>query len=296
MLKYFNFTQRCLNNCCLGGIDKILFACVVMSLMLTSCISNGKAKEEFATTLKPTSYISKEEDKRRAIREEAREDKYSSYDKYSRKYQKQEKDTFEIFNRKMFILNSKIDKYIITNMVKGYRIVTNRPVRNSIYNFFVNLKTPLYAINSTLQGNGKQALNNISSFGVNSTVGGLGLFDVASKWDIKRKPEDFGQTLGRYGVPSGPYLFLPILGPSTTRDFPGKVIDRFMDPITNANENGLLDNSDEAPTIIAVGTAFTKRDRLQETMVGIYEDSFNPYATIKSAYLQKRRKDVKDRK
>lgn len=295
MFKGFYLTNKEISLSGFIGMVKSLFVFTLISLMLTSCISNGKKKEDFATTLKPTSYKA-EEDKKKTEREKAKKDRYDSYEKYSRKYQKQEKDTFEIFNRKMYFLGDKIDKYIITNVVKGYRVITNKPVRNSIHNFFVNLRTPVYAINSTLQGNGKQAVNNISSFGINTTVGGLGLFDVAnSKWGIKRKQEDFGQTLGRYGVPSGPYLFLPLLGPSSVRDFPGKVVDRFVDPITNIRDEGLLDNSGSVSTAITVGKAFTQRDRMQEAIINVRKTSFDPYATIRSAYLQKRQKDVKDR-
>lgn len=217
------------------------------------------------------------------------------YDKYTKKIE-QPKDSFEIFNRKMYIFGDRIDRYLINPVVKGYRKITNRPVRESVNNFFTNLRVPVYTVNSVLQGNGKQALDNTSSFIINTTAGGVGLFDIAgNKWDIRRSKEDFGQTMGRYDVPSGPYLFLPILGPSTMRDFPGRIVDKFINPINNARDDGLLDNDSTARTVIAVGTIFSQRDQIHDVLNEVRETSFDPYSTIRSAYLQKRQKDVRDR-
>lgn len=262
------------------------FFIILTLILLVGCSTNIKQDENSTQTLKP---IPKKKNS-----SEAYYDKYDKYNKYNN-YKKQDKDRFEIFNRKMFFLNEKIDIYIISNVIKGYQAVTNKPIRYSVNNFFTNLKTPLYAINSTLQGNGKQAVNNISSFAINSTTGVLGLFNVAKKWDINRKPEDFGQTLARYNVPSGPYLFLPILGPGSLRDTPSRIVDNVINPITNSREKGLLDSSEKVYPAVKMGTALTTRERLQGTLEEIRKSSFDTYSTVKSAYIQKRKKDIKDR-
>lgn len=132
-------------------------------------------------------------------------------------------DPWEGFNRTMYRFNYRFDKYVFLPAVGAYQYVTPDPVEKGIHNFFRNLQDVTTLINSILQLNLEKTLNTTTRLAVNSTIGLLGFFDVAS--DVPRSDEDFGQTLGHWGVGNGPYLVLPILGPSNVRDGVGTGVD-----------------------------------------------------------------------
>lgn len=136
-------------------------------------------------------------------------------------------DPWEGWNRGVFELNETLDSYAAQPIAQAYRNVTPQPVDDAITNIFSNLGDPFNAINALLQGKFTQALSDTSRFVVNSTVGVLGIFDVASHIGLDKHQEDFGQTLAVWGVGSGPYIYLPILGPSTVRDASGFAVDTF---------------------------------------------------------------------
>lgn len=146
-------------------------------------------------------------------------------------------DPFETINRRIYYFNSKFDKYFLLPISNIYSTYIPKPVKKSIHNFFLNLNEVPVFINSTLQLKGDKSVSTLTRFGINSTVGVFGLFDVASKFNIKKSNEDFGQTLGFYGIPAGPYIILPVLGPSSLRDTTGKVINSYTltytDPLTS---------------------------------------------------------------
>lgn len=134
-------------------------------------------------------------------------------------------DRFEGFNRAMYRFNFEFDQYVYLPIVRGYRFVVPRPVRTGISNFFSNLGEIRNASNGVLQARPEVASRATIRFVVNSTVGVLGFFDVATRLGVDQQREDFGQTLGWWGVASGPYLVLPILGPSSVRDASGMPVD-----------------------------------------------------------------------
>jgi phospholipid-binding lipoprotein MlaA len=134
-------------------------------------------------------------------------------------------DRFEGFNRAMYRFNFEFDQYVYLPIVRGYRFVVPRPVRTGISNFFSNLGEIRNASNGVLQARPEVASRATIRFVVNSTVGLLGFFDVATRLGVDQQREDFGQTLGWWGVASGPYLVLPILGPSSVRDASGVPVD-----------------------------------------------------------------------
>ncbi|NKB64941.1 MAG: VacJ family lipoprotein [Gammaproteobacteria bacterium] len=134
-----------------------------------------------------------------------------------------EKDPFEKMNRSILKFNLKADKYVLKPVAKTYKKVIPQPVRNGIRNFFSNLREPLNIVNDLLQGNLVQAGRDTGRFVINTTFGFFGLNDVAKYMNLPRNREDFGQTLAVWGVPSGPYLVLPFLGPSNLRDATGLV-------------------------------------------------------------------------
>lgn len=201
-------------------------------------------------------------------------------------------DPFEPFNRKVFAINETLDKYFAEPVVKEYRKQVPRPIRNSVRSFLNNLSAPFSVINSLLQGDGHNAMASFSSFLINSTVGIAGIFDVAGDKNIQYNQEDFGQTLAKYGSGSGPYLVLPVVGPSNLRDFTGFVTEKLVNPLTfNALDIGgkrELVNS-HISLFLALSSGIDTRESLIEVLDDMRKNSFDTYATIRSAYLQRRK-------
>lgn len=134
-------------------------------------------------------------------------------------------DPFENINRRIYYFNSQFDKYILLPIVDGYKFITPTPLQRGVHNFFVNNKNINTTTNSLLQLKLRKSMRAIGRFTINFTMGLGGLFDVASSFGMPNPHEDFGLTLSHYGVGNGPYLVLPILGPSTLRDALGSGID-----------------------------------------------------------------------
>lgn len=196
-------------------------------------------------------------------------------------------DPVEGVNRVLFAFNDRLYFWLLKPVARGWRVVPEG-VRISVANFFSNLTAPARVVNDTLQGKIGQAGNEIMRFVINSTAGGLGLFDVARHDPVlARKPaEDFGQTLGRYGVGSGPYLVLPVLGPSNVRDAVGWGVDFFLDPFTYLTD-GIVHYGVKSGDVVND----TSLDR--DTYEAIKRDSLDPYLTIRDAYDQHRRGAIK---
>ncbi|WP_289101755.1 VacJ family lipoprotein [uncultured Marinobacter sp.] len=139
-------------------------------------------------------------------------------------------DPYENWNRKVYAFNDAIDRWFLRPVASGYRTVTPDIVDRGVTNFFNNLTEIRNFTNSLLQLKGESAVVAFGRFTFNTVFGLGGIFDVATAWDLPERPEDFGQTLGHWGVGSGPYLMLPLLGPSTPRHFSGLASDSFMLP------------------------------------------------------------------
>ena len=202
---------------------------------------------------------------------------------------KQENDPFESINREIYAFNDGADEYIIGPIAHAYRDIVPNPIRDSIRNFLLNLKTPLSAINATLQGDFTRGITAVGRFAVNSTAGVLGLFDVANYVGLEPVDEDVGQTLGAWGIEPGPYLILPFLGPSSTRDLAGKVGDWLIDPL------GLyLIREDYEDFLLAtkVTKALDTRVQLDGVIEGTRVNSLDPYAIMRTMYLQRRAKQI----
>ncbi|MFA5678625.1 MAG: VacJ family lipoprotein [Pseudomonas sp.] len=134
-------------------------------------------------------------------------------------------DPIEGFNRRMYRFNGQFDEYIYLPALNAYKTVTPRVVRTGVSNVFANLADVPNLANSLVQGKLKKSGRTTARLLFNTTLGVLGIFDVAKAMGLPQEPEDFGQTLGYYGVPTGPYLVLPLLGPSTLRDTAGRAVD-----------------------------------------------------------------------
>jgi len=217
--------------------------------------------------------------------------------KLSSKKSKPTKDCFENLNRGFFALNQGLDKAIFKPVAKGYRSLPS-PVRVGTSNVLVNLSSLITIPNNILQGELKTAGLNTGRFIVNTTVGILGIFDVAKKIGFSDyEKEDYGQTFGVWGVGSGCYLVLPILGPSTLRDTAGSFINILGgDPWYNASTHGnneYLTTSQYMTTKIMSGVDF--RAKNLETIDNLEKNSLDFYASVKSLYLQDRQRKIKNR-
>tara|TARA_B110000093_G_scaffold117647_1_gene125974 strand:- start:355 stop:1101 length:747 start_codon:yes stop_codon:yes gene_type:complete len=204
------------------------------------------------------------------------------------------KDCFESLNRSSFALNQGLDKAIFKPVAKGYRSLPPT-IRNGTSNVLVNLSSLITIPNNILQGEIKTAGINTGRFVVNTTLGILGIFNVAKKMGFSEyEKEDYGQTLGVWGLGAGCYLVLPVLGPSTIRDTAGSFVNVLGgDPWYNISTHGnneYLTKSDYMATKILTGVDF--RAKNLETIENLEKNSLDFYASVRSLYLQDRQKKI----
>ena len=197
------------------------------------------------------------------------------------------RDPLEPLNRSIYKFNEAFDKALLKPAAKGYRAVVPQPVRGGVTNFFGNFRDVTSAINNLLQLKVPRAAGDAGRVAVNSTVGILGFFDVASRLGLEKHDEDFGQTLGRWGVPAGPYLVLPLLGPSTLRDAPALAADAQTDLRVQ------LDITEDERTALALVFVVDKRASVLSADATL-EAAFDRYAFIRNAWLQRREYQVLD--
>mgnify|MGYP001161201609 FL=1 len=214
----------------------------------------------------------------------------------SKKKQGKIKDCFEGLNRATFSLNQGLDKAIFKPVAKGYRNLPSS-VRTGTSNALNNLSSLVTIPNNILQGEFKTAGVNTGRFVVNTTVGVLGVFNVAQKIGFsKYEKEDYGQTLGKWGVGPGCYLVLPVLGPSTVRDTAGSFINILGgDPYYNASTHGnneFLNDSVYMTTKVISGVDF--RAKNLESIDNLEKNSMDFYASVRSLYLQDRQQKIKN--
>lgn len=201
------------------------------------------------------------------------------------------KDPLESFNRGVYKFNDVADKAVIKPVAKGYKAVAPTPVRIGINNFFNNLRSLTYVLNNLLQLKFANAFSEAGRFIINSTFGLAGFIDVAGMDKVAVHKEDFGQTLGHWGVGNGAYLVLPFLGPSTVRDTTGLVIDTISsDPITYTHNIGEIRLHNQ----LRAAQFLDKRTELLDATDIVDEASLDPYAFMRDAYLQHRASAVND--
>ena len=191
-------------------------------------------------------------------------------------------DPFEDLNRDIFIFNEKLDEKLLKPAALTYRKLTPQFARTGVTNFFNNLEEIDTTINQVLQGEIKYAFNDASRFVINSTIGLLGLIDVASKMGLERHEEDFGQTLGVWGFNSGPYIMIPFLGPSNPRDLLSRPISSFL------SGTFAMEDNDVKLTLIGID-ALETRERLLDAETLIIGDK---YIFVKDAYVQSREYEI----
>ena len=194
-------------------------------------------------------------------------------------------DPWEGFNRRMQTFNDAADQAVIRPLALTYRKLTTPGMRRLVDNFFSNIKLPISIVNSALQGNPGAAAENTARFAVNSTVGFVGLFDPASEMNLRGEVTDFGVTLARWGVPEGPYLVLPLVGPTTPRDVWRLPVDNWFDPLGwYQREHDLALHAEYLPNIFYLVTLRSRGLDAESLMQGVYD----PYIFYRDAYRQRR--------
>lgn len=196
-----------------------------------------------------------------------------------------EYDPFEPVNREMFAFNKSLDKKAALPAASYYKNAVPETLRTGVHNFLSNLTTPVTLANDLLQGEFSHAGDAICRVTVNTTVGLAGFLDPASGWGCPYHDEDFGQTLGVYGVPGGPYMVIPLIGASLPRDLAGKlVVDGYFNPLSYVRYNG--------KTYVSLGQNALKlvdqRSRAVGMLREVERNSIDYYAAMRSLYVQRR--------
>ncbi len=194
-------------------------------------------------------------------------------------------DPFEPVNRAIFSFNNVADRVVLEPVAKGYKKLPS-PIQSGISNFLSNLRAPLVVVNQLLQGQGENAIQSSGRFIINSTVGLLGIFDVAEKIGIEEKEEDFGQTLATWGVGDGFYIVLPLFGPSNMRDTSGMLITMVTDPI---NAYAVSEGEAWLVPMRTAANAVDQRSKIIDEVNALRDNSVDYYAAVRSSYYQNRK-------
>jgi phospholipid-binding lipoprotein MlaA len=198
-------------------------------------------------------------------------------------------DPFESVNRGIYRLNDRVDKAVVRPTARVYQRAVPQFVRQSVSNVFSNIGDVRVGLNNALQGKFAIAYSDFGRVMMNSTIGVLGLFDIASEAGIERHQEDFGQTLGWWGLPDGPFIMLPIFGPSTVRDTAGFAVDYLTDPLTYVEPT-------RAQNQLTAGKLVNGRAELLDASKVLDTVALDQYQFVRDAYLQRRRSLVYDGK
>ena len=197
------------------------------------------------------------------------------------------RDPWEGMNRGIYRFNTGFDEWIAQPVATAYRKALHDEIRGRVRNFFSNLSDPFIGVNNMLQGKFEDGLFDWLRFAFNTTFGLLGIHDVASDMGLEKHNEDFGQTFGRWGAEPGPYLILPILGPSTLRDATGTVFDLVTDPVAYAEPNAVRNSA------IALRATQQRADLLDAGRL-LEEAALDRYVFLRDAYFQRRRNLIYD--
>ena len=193
-------------------------------------------------------------------------------------------DPIEPINRAVLNFNFFIDDIAIRPIVKTYKFIAPEPVEKGVSNFFSNLKEPIRTVSFIFQGEFYKSFNSLGRFTIN-TLTSLGTFDLASRVGMEKNETDFGITLAKGGVSSGPYIVIPIIGPSNLRDFSGDVVEYFVDPISNNVPNR---------EYIVIGNGLNERVEIDEQLDKVRDASSDRYEMIKSRYYQNRNAQLEE--
>jgi phospholipid-binding lipoprotein MlaA len=206
----------------------------------------------------------------------------------------QTNDPLEPTNRVFYAVNNGLDTVILRPAALAYRYAVPEPVRTGVHNVLSNIGSPIQLANDVLEGKPRRAGDTTMRFLINTTAGVLGIFDPATKWGYPNHDSDFGMTLASWGVPEGPFLFLPVLGPSDPRDAAGFGVDIALDPFT------WIGTGPNHPGWKAFGwsryglNAIDSRERVLDALDQIKKTALDPYATFRSLYRQHRHAQIEE--
>jgi len=192
-------------------------------------------------------------------------------------------DPYESTNRFFYKVDDTLVRYTIKPVAQGYVAVVPTPVRTGLHNVLTNLSSPVLFTNDVAQASPKRASDTFMRFIINSTIGGLGIFDVATDWGSPGHETNFGVTLGLWGVPAGPYLYLPLLGPSSTRGIAGTALDTAVDPFTYVPHGYGLITLNWARYGLGIVDTYS---RVSGDLDHVKAGALDPYATFRSLYRQ----------
>jgi phospholipid-binding lipoprotein MlaA len=204
---------------------------------------------------------------------------------------KETNDPLEPTNRVLYSINNGLDTVILRPAAVAYRTVVPQPVRNGIHNVLSNLSTPVQLSNDVMQAKPRRAGDTTMRFLINSTIGVAGIFDFATKLGYPDHDTDFGITLAIWGVPEGPFLFLPLLGPSDPRDAVGRGVDYALDPFTWVGQGAVVRALKWSRFVL---NAVDQRERALDVIDNIKKTALDPYATFRSLYRQHRAAQVEE--
>lgn len=196
-------------------------------------------------------------------------------------------DPLEPWNRGVYQFNEGLDKALLKPVATAYQDVVPSPVRTGVTNFFGNLRDLWSAANAALQLRPQEAVENFMRFNVNTFFGFAGVLDIATEMQIPRTTLDFGHTLGYWGVPSGPYLVLPLLGPSLVRDTAGFVVDRQGDLISQRVDHASTRNSMQGLRIVNTRTELLPATNMLDQI------ALDKYSFVRDGYLQRRQSQIR---
>lgn len=202
-------------------------------------------------------------------------------------------DPLEPLNRSVFAFNEAADKAVIGPVAEAYETVTPGVARQGVRNFLSNLNSPVVFVNSVLQGDAANAADTTYRFVINTTIGVAGLWDAAAHFGLEGRSEDFGQTLGVWGVEEGPYLVLPLLGPSNLRDFAGRGMDTVFDPLTWTEFRGEEDLDDHIQIGRTVLGALDARVQFDDQLEALREQP-EPYIALRRIYTAQRNASIRN--
>ena len=197
-------------------------------------------------------------------------------------------DPWEGFNRKSYAVSRQVDRYLLGPVAVVFGKAP-KPLRKGVRNFVRNLREPLVFVNDVLQGRPKAAGTSLGRFAMNSTVGVVGIVDVAKRAGLPRHTNGFGRTLGRWGAQPGPYLYLPIFGPSNIRDGVGEIGDFVLNPLDYVDYDGRR----AIGLTTAVLAGLDTRAEAQTSIDAIEASSTDPYATLRSYFMQNREAEIR---
>ena len=201
---------------------------------------------------------------------------------------KSKKDPWELVNRNVFSFNESLDKYLVKPLTQTYEFIVPEFIRNRLSNVFANIGDVYTAVNQLLQGKPKTAFDDLTRVIINTTMGIGGIFDVATDAGLEKHNEDFGQTFGVWGIKDGPYMVLPLLGPSNVRDTVGWFADLQTDILINYINDIPLRNTITGVRVIDQRSKYLNSSNLLE------EAAFDKYTFVRDAYIQRRRNRIYD--